>query len=452
MATTQREGLPAADWADAAIAPRSSVATGKDAVKRNLHYLVIEDLGAEIADAPPDDAELRQRISERVRKHLSSESTPLTAADREEVEKDVIDNILGYGPIQEYLEDDDVTEVMVNNYRTIFIESFGKIHRTDARFLDEGHLVRIIDKIVGQVGRRVDESSPMVDARLPDGSRVNAIIAPLALNGPMLTIRKFSRDPFTVQDLIGFGTLSPMLVRLLQACVEGKLNILITGGTGTGKTTMLNVVSQYIPSDERIITIEDAAELRLHQSHVLRLEARPANIEGKGQVAIRDLVRNSLRMRPDRIVVGEVRGAEALDMLQAMNTGHEGSLSTVHANSPRDAMSRIETMVLMAGFDLPVRAIREQVAAALDVVIHLARLQDGSRRVVEVTEVDGLEGDTIVMQDIFTFDYSAGRDESGRFLGSLKATGIRPKFTEKLAHYGISLPAEIFSLDGMPGR
>jgi len=447
MATTQREGSAALDWAGNTVSGRSGAATGKDAVKRSLHYLVIEDLGAEIADAPPDDEDLRRRIVERVRKHLSSESTPLSTADREEIEKDVVDNILGYGPIQEYLEDDLVTEVMVNNDHTIYIERFGKIYETGARFLDEAHLVRIIDKIVGQVGRRVDESSPMVDARLPDGSRVNAIISPLALNGPMLTIRKFSKDPFTVHDLIGFGTLSPMLVELIQACVEGKLNILITGGTGTGKTTLLNVVSQYIPANERIITIEDAAELRLHQDHVLRLESRPANIEGKGQVTIRDLVRNSLRMRPDRIVVGEVRGAEALDMLQAMNTGHEGSLSTVHANSPRDAMSRIETMVLMAGFDLPVRAIREQVAAALDVVIHLSRLQDGTRRVVEVTEVEGLEGDTIVMQDVFRFDYSAGRDADGRFLGSLKATGIRPKFTEKLGHMGIKLPAEIFSLD-----
>ncbi len=445
MATTQREGSAALDWANGTVSQRSESATGKDAVKRSLHYLVIEDLGAEIADAPPDDEELRRRIVERVRRHLSAESTPLSTADREEIEKDVVDNILGYGPIQEYLDDDLVTEVMVNNDRTIYIERFGKIYRTGARFLDEAHLVRIIDKIVGQVGRRVDESSPMVDARLPDGSRVNAIIAPLALNGPMLTIRKFSKDPFTVEDLIGFGTLSPMLVDLIQACVEGKLNILISGGTGTGKTTLLNVVSQYIPSDERIVTIEDAAELRLHQSHVLRLESRPANIEGKGQVTIRDLVRNSLRMRPDRIVVGEVRSAEAIDMLQAMNTGHEGSLSTVHANSPRDAMSRLETMVLMAGFDLPVRAIREQVAAALDVVIHLSRLQDGTRRVVAVTEVEGLEGDTIVMQDIFKFDYSAGRDEDGRFLGSIQPTGIRPKFTEKLGHMGITLPAEIFA-------
>jgi pilus assembly protein CpaF len=292
----------------------------------------------------------------------------------------------------------------------------------------------------------------MVDARLPDGSRVNAIISPLALNGPMLTIRKFSKDPLTASDLVGFGTLSPMLVGFLQSCVEGKLNILITGGTGTGKTTLLNVVSQYIPSDERIVTIEDAAELQLHQAHVLRLESRPANIEGRGQVTIRDLVRNALRMRPDRIVVGEVRGAEALDMLQAMNTGHEGSLSTVHANSPRDAMSRLETMVLMAGFDLPVRAIREQVASALDVVVHLARLRDGTRRVVEVSEVEGLEGDTIVMQDIFRFDYSASVDDSGKFQGRLKATGLRPKFTEKLGHTGIVLPAELFALESDPGR
>ncbi len=452
MATTQREISSAVDWAGDRVASGAASQRGKDAVKRNLHYLVIEDMGADIAAAPPEDAELRRRILERVRYHLGSEETPLSALDREEIERDVIDNILGYGPIQGFLEDDEITEVMVNNDSLIYIERFGKIEETDARFLDEAHLVRIIDKIVGQVGRRVDESSPMVDARLPDGSRVNAIISPLALNGPMLTIRKFSRDPFTVDDLVSFGTLSPMLVQFIQACVEGKLNVLITGGTGTGKTTLLNVVSQFIPVTERIITIEDAAELRLHQRHVLRLEARPANIEGKGQITIRDLVRNSLRMRPDRIVVGEVRGAEALDMLQAMNTGHEGSLSTIHANSPRDAMSRLETMVLMAGYDLPVRAIREQVAAALDVVIHLSRLQDGTRRVTEVTEVEGLEGDTVVMQNIFSFDYGAGRDATGRFLGDLQATGIRPKFTEKLANLGIRMPAETFAPHATGGR
>jgi pilus assembly protein CpaF len=441
-----------ADWSRDVISADSPLGqVSKDAVKRNLHYLVIEDLGAEIASGDPADLELRNRIEARVHRHLSSEATPLSALDREEILRDVVDNILGYGPIQRYLEDPEITEVMVNNANTIYIERFGKIYRTESRFLDESHLLRIIDKIVAEVGRRVDESSPMVDARLPDGSRVNAIISPLALNGPMLTVRKFSKDPLTAENLMRFGTLTPMLVDFLKSCVEGKLNVLITGGTGTGKTTLLNVVSQFIPSDERIVTIEDAAELQLHQSHVLRLESRPANIEGRGQVTIRDLVRNSLRMRPDRIVVGEVRGAEALDMLQAMNTGHEGSLSTVHANSPRDAMSRLETMVLMAGFDLPVRAIREQVASALDLVVHLDRLRDGSRRVVEVAEVEGLEGDTIVMQNIFRFDYSMGLDEQGRFRGHVKATGLRPKFTEKLEHSGIRLPAETFALEGGRG-
>lgn len=434
-------------WADDTIASSGLARRSKDAVKRNLHYLVIEELGSEIAAADSgDEQQLRERISRLAYEHLGQESTPLSALDREEIVTDVVDNVLGYGPIQRYLEDDEVTEVMVNNADTVYIERAGIIHETGARFLDEAHLLRIIDKIVGEVGRRVDESSPMVDARLPDGSRVNAIISPLALNGPMLTIRKFSREPYGVDDLVRFGTLTPELVQLLRSCVEGKLNILITGGTGTGKTTLLNVVSQFIPPGERVVTIEDAAELRLKQKHVLRLESRPANIEGKGQITIRDLVRNALRMRPDRIVVGEVRGAESLDMLQAMNTGHEGSLSTIHANSPRDAMSRLETMVLMAGYELPVRAIREQIAAALDVVVHLSRLQDGTRRVVEVSEVEGMEGDTIVMQRIHAFDYSMGRDEQGRFLGTLKPTGIRPKFSEKLEHLGIVIPADAFAL------
>jgi pilus assembly protein CpaF len=328
---------------------------------------------------------------------------------------------------------------MVNNAATIYVERRGKIFPADRKFIDESHLLRIIDKIVAQVGRRVDESSPMVDARLARRvSRVNAIVHPLAINGPMLTIRKFSREPFTVDDLINFGTLT-CDSWLSQACVTGKLNILISGGTGTGKTTLLNVVSSFVPNDERMVTIEDAAELRLHQDHVLRLESRPPNIEGRGQVTIRDLVRNSLRMRPDRIVVGEVRGAEALDMLQAMNTGHEGSLSTIHANSPRDALARLETMVLMSGLDLPVRAIREQTSSALHLMVHLSRLRDGSRRITQISEVEGMEGDTIVMQDIFRFDYSMGVDADGCYLGHLKATGLRPKFAEQLEYMGIEL-------------
>jgi pilus assembly protein CpaF len=424
----------------------------RDAVVRNLHYLIIEELGTELADADANEAELRVRIERRLSELLAEESTPLSAVERRQVITDVADNILGYGPIQEFLEDPEITEVMVNNASTIYIERFGKIYLTGRRFIDEAHLLRIIDKIVARVGRRIDESSPMVDARLPDGSRVNAVVHPLAINGPMLTVRKFSREPYTATDLIRFGTLSEQTTTFLNACVRGKLNLLISGGTGTGKTTLLNVVSAYVPHGERIVTIEDAAELRLSQEHVLRLESRPANIEGKGQVTIRDLVRNSLRMRPDRIIVGEVRGSEALDMLQAMNTGHEGSLSTVHANSPRDALARLETMVLMAGFDLPVRAIREQVSSALDVLVHLSRLPDGTRRVTQISEVETMEGDTIVLQDIFQFDYAMGVDAEGRYLGRLKSTGIRPKFAEKLEYMGIDMPAELFAPELSNGR
>lgn len=429
-----------------------STLTAKDAVVRNLHYLVIEELGTELATSEADEAVLRERIEFRLAELLDEETTPLSASDRKEVMANVVNDILGYGPIQEFLEASDVTEIMVNNSKTIYVERYGKIYPTDKRFIDEAHLMRIIDKIVAQVGRRIDESSPMVDARLPDGSRVNAVVHPLAINGPMLTIRKFSADPFMVEDLIGFGTLSADVAEFLSLCVKGRLNILISGGTGTGKTTLLNVVSSYVPSNERIVTIEDAAELRLHQEHVLRLESRPPNIESKGQVSIRDLVRNSLRMRPDRIIVGEVRGAEALDMLQAMNTGHEGSLSTIHANSTRDALARLETMVLMSGFDLPIRAIREQASSALDLIIHLDRLRDGTRRLTKVSEVEGMEGDTVVMQDIFTFDYSKGLDETGRFLGTLKSTGLRPKFAERLESMGIELRPDLFMPDHKGSR
>ncbi len=422
----------------------------RDAIKRELHLLLVEELGPDLAGQ--DVLALRRRAEKRLGELLDQETTPLSASDKREIVLDVLDNILGYGPIQSLLEDPDVTEIMVNNPETIYVEIGGRIHETDRRFYDEGHLLRVIDKIVARVGRRIDESSPMVDARLPDGSRVNAIIHPLAINGPMLTIRKFSHDPYTAQDLIGFGTLSPRVADFLSACVRGRLNVLISGGTGTGKTTLLNVLSAYVPGDERIVTIEDAAELRLGQEHVLRLESRPPNIEGRGQVTIRDLVRNSLRMRPDRIVVGEVRGAEALDMLQAMNTGHEGSLSTIHANSPRDAISRLETMVLMAGFDLPVRAIREQVASALDAIVQIARLRDGSRRIVQITEVEGMEGVTVVLQDIFYFDHSMGIGPDGRFLGRLKGTGLRPAFTRKLEHLGIATAGDLFAYEAPERR
>jgi len=446
LAGVEPESQPAQLYAAPSAAP-----TARDAIERNIHYLLIEELGAELDGLTDDNVALRVRIERKLSELLGQETTPLSAEDRREIITNVLDNILGYGPIQPFLDDPSVTEVMVNNAEMIFVERAGKIIQTNARFLDEAHLLRIIDKIVSQVGRRIDEASPMVDARLPDGSRVNAVIHPLAINGPMLTIRKFSREPFTVKDLIGFGTLDEKLATFLESCVQGRLNILISGGTGTGKTTLLNVVSQYVGDEERIVTIEDAAELQLHQNHVLRLESRPPNIEGKGQIAIRDLVRNSLRMRPDRIIVGEVRGGEALDMLQAMNTGHDGSLSTVHANSPRDALSRLETMVLMAGYDLPIRAIREQQAAALNLLVHLSRLRDGTRRVTKVCEVEGMEGDTLVLQDIFYFDYSMGVDDSGRFLGHVKSTGLRPKFSRHLEDLGISLPANLFEYEA-PAR
>jgi pilus assembly protein CpaF len=345
------------------------------------------------------------------------------------------------------LNDDEITEVMVNGPGAVYIERAGRIERTDASFVDATHLRRIIDKMVGQVGRRIDEATPMVDARLPDGSRVNAVIHPLAIGGPFLTVRRFSRDPYEITDLIAFGTLTTLAAEFLETCVVGRLNVIVSGGTGTGKTTTLNVLSSFIPAEERIVTIEDAKELQLHQVHVLPLEARPANIEGRGEVTIRDLVRNALRMRPDRIVVGECRSGEALDMLQAMNTGHDGSLTTVHANSARDTLPRIETMTLMAGFDLPVRAIREQMASALNLIVHLARLRDGSRRVTHITEVDGMDGDTIVLRDLFLFDYGMGVDEHGHFRGRLKATGVRPAFADKLEDVGIKVASEMFEAE-----
>jgi len=343
------------------------------------------------------------------------------------------------------VRDPDVTEIMVNGWDSIYVERAGKLYWTGSKFHDDGQLRRTIDKIVAKVGRRVDESSPYVDARLPDGSRVNAIVPPLAIDGACLTIRKFSADPYQAEDLISFGTLTRPVVELLDACVRGRLNILVSGGTGAGKTTTLNVLSSFLPDDERILTIEDSAELRLQQPHVVRLEYRPPNIEGKGEVTIRDLVRNALRMRPDRIVVGEVRGGEALDMLQAMNTGHDGSISTIHSNSPRDAMSRLETMSLMAGMDLGIRTIREQIASAINLIIHQARMKDGVRRFTHVTEIVGMEGDVITLQDLFLFDYGAGVDEEGRFQGNLKATGLRPRFLEKLQERGIAVPVEVFA-------
>ncbi len=414
-------------------------------LRGRLHFKVVEELGPTLYDRQMSDAELRLRVLEMLEWAIDQErALPLTGADRRALMNEIASDVLGYGPIDPLLNDPEITEVMVNGPYDVYFEKAGKLYKSDVRFVDETHLRRIIDKIVGMIGRRVDEATPMVDARLPDGSRVNAIIAPLAIGGPFLTIRKFAVDPYQEADLINFGTMTQRVADFLRACVRGRLNIIISGGTGSGKTTTLNVVSSYIPNDERIVTVEDAAELQLHQEHVLTLESRPPNLEGKGQVTIRDLVKNTLRMRPDRIVVGEVRGGEALDMLQAMNTGHDGSLTTVHSNSPRDTLSRIETMVLMAGFDLPIRAIREQVASAVDLIVHVSRLKDGTRRITHITEVEGMEGDIITLQDLFLFDFGMGIDDEGKYLGRLKATGIRPTFSEELEQRGIRLPADLF--------
>jgi pilus assembly protein CpaF len=412
-------------------------------IRRRVHRELQEILGPQLYNERSVEI-LEQRVRETLQEVLNREETPLTAADRTRITAEICDEILGHGPLEPLLRDPDVSEIMVNGPDHIFVERFGRILPVDAAFIDEEHLRRIIDKIVARVGRRVDEGSPMVDARLPDGSRINAVLPPIAIDGAVLTIRKFAADPYGMDDLISFGTLTKPVADFLAACVRTRLDILISGGTGTGKTTTLNVLSQFLPSDERIVTIEDAAELQLHQDHVLRLESRPPNIEGRGQVTVRDLVRNSLRMRPDRIVVGEVRDGAALDMLQAMNTGHDGSLTTVHANSPRDSLARVETMVLMAGMDLPVRAIREQAASALDLIIHQARLKDGSRRITHVTEVLGMDGDTITLQDIFLFDFKAGLDEYGRYRGTLKPTGIRPQFLDRFAEAGVAMPPETF--------
>jgi pilus assembly protein CpaF len=413
-------------------------------IKRDIHLRLVEELSDVIFRKNISDTELKTKVTTSTQKMVFETDFPLTHEERNKIISEIIDDIVGYGPIEEFLRDKEVTEIMVNNPSTIFVEKFGKIQKTQKVFIDENHLLRIIDKIVSKIGRRVDEASPYVDARLPDGSRVNIIISPLALNGPVMTIRKFSADPFTVDDLIQMGTCSRKLSDFMKACVKGRINILITGGTGTGKTTLLNVVSSFIPNDERIITIEDAAELQLNQTHVIRLESRPPNIEGKGAVVIRDLVRNALRMRPDRIVVGEVRGGEALDMLQAMNTGHDGSLSTVHANSPRDVLSRLETMVLMAGVELPVKAIREQISSAINLIIHMSRLKDGTRKIIKVAEVHGMEGEIITLQDIFVYDYSAGMDEKGKYKGEIKPTGLRPKFLSRIHDYGVDVPNTVF--------
>ncbi|HXX91828.1 MAG TPA: CpaF family protein [Acidimicrobiales bacterium] len=418
-----------------------------DSVHRRVHERLIGELGPELSEGNLSPDELRRRVTVLLQGALEEESTPLSLAEKVRLGEDIANDVLGYGPIQRYLEDPEISEIMVNGPERVYIERAGKIEQTATTFIDESHLRRVIDKIVGEVSRRVDEASPMVDARLPDGSRINAVIPPLAIGGPFLTVRKFSKDPLQVDDMVVNKSLTPALARFLEACVVGRLNVVVSGGTDAGKTTMLNVLSSFVPADERIVTIEDSKELQLRQEHVVSLEARPRNIEGRGEVTIRDLVRNALRMRPDRIIVGECRSGEALDMLQAMNTGHEGSLTTIHSNSPRDTLSRIETMTLMAGFDLPVRVIREQMSSAIDLVVHLARLRDGTRRVVQVSEVQHMEGDVIVMQDLFMFDFSMGIDDEGSYRGSLKSVGIRPHFADKLEDAGVPLDSELFEAE-----
>lgn len=413
------------------------------ALKLNVHRAIVEEMTSEqqkILDGTNRSRQdIENVISGYVQRVLEHNPFVVPRGERARLVSDICDEILGYGPIEPFLKDDTITEVMVNGPKKIYVERMGKLHLTGALFHDNAHLMSIIDKIVTPIGRHVDEASPLVDARLPDGSRVNIVIPPLSLIGPCVTIRKFSKTPFSVENLISFGTLSEEMAIFLRACVKAKLNIMVSGGTGSGKTTSLNVLSSFIPHDERIVTIEDAAELRLEQPHVVTLEARPANIEGKGAVTIRDLVKNSLRMRPDRIIVGEVRGGEALDMLQAMNTGHDGSLTTAHANSPRDVLSRLETMVLMSGLDLPVRAIRDQISSALDLIIHQERIQDGSRKITYITEVQKMEGDVIVLQDLFRYKQT-GFDENGKAMGQFVPTGLQPQFLSKFKAHNVEFP------------
>ncbi|MCI3926850.1 CpaF family protein [Paenibacillus sp. TRM 82003] len=406
-------------------------------LKNRLHKQILEEL----QQTPVED--IIPKLDAMAIEIIKDDETFRGSIDRKKVLDELVNDLTGFGPINPLLLDEDVSEVMVNGPEQVYVERDGKLELTNVQFRDAEHVMSVIERIVAPIGRRIDESSPMVDARLPDGSRVNVIIPPLALNGPTITIRKFSQDPFTMEDLIGFGTMSEEMATFLDACVKARLNIFVSGGTGSGKTTTLNVLSGCIPSDERIVTIEDAAELKLWQEHVVSLESRPPNVEGKGAVTIRDLVRNSLRMRPERIVIGEVRGGEALDMLQAMNTGHDGSLATGHSNSPRDMLSRLETMVLMAGIELPVKAIREQIAGALDLIIQQSRLKDGARKITHITEVQGMEGDTIVLQDLFVFQQQ-GLDATGKIYGKLMPTGVRPKFYERLETSGIYIPPSVF--------
>jgi pilus assembly protein CpaF len=415
--------------------------TKEQELKNKLQKKIMDEFKNE-----EDVEQLVPKIDSMASDIIKKEEDLFKNVNAKKVIEELINDVTGYGPINPLLQDEAVSEVMVNGPFMVYVEKNGRVELTDTKFRDNDQVMHVIEKIVSPLGRRIDESSPMVDARLPDGSRVNAIIPPLALNGPTITIRKFSKDPLTIENLINFGTVTREMATFLDACVKARLNIFISGGTGSGKTTTLNVLSTFIPNDERIITIEDAAELQLSQDHVVSLESRPANMEGKGAVTIRDLVRNSLRMRPERIVIGEVRGGEALDMLQAMNTGHDGSLATGHANSPRDMIARLETMVLMAGMELPIKAIRQQIAGAIDLIVQQTRLKDGSRKIVNITEVQDLEGDVVVLQDIFTYNQQ-GLDKGGKIVGKMVATGIRPKFYDRLEASGIHIPASIFNIE-----
>ncbi len=424
----------------------SDVKSPKERLKEKVHERVVEQLGSESLPAAEDDEQQRQRIRGSVEEHVitvgSEEDIHLSRNEHEQLIQELLNEILGLGPLEPLLAQPEVTEIMANGPDQIYIERDGKLQETEVSFNDTDHMMNIIQKIVAPLGRRVDESQPYCDARLADGSRVNVIIPPLALNGPTLTIRKFSEDPFDVNDLINFGTMTKEMAEFLRGCVECKLNVIVSGGTGSGKTTTLNVLSSFIPDGDRIVTIEDSAELQLQQEHVVSLETRPPNIEGEGEVTMRELVKNSLRMRPDRIIVGECRGAEALDMLQAMNTGHDGSLTTIHSNNPRECVSRLETLVLMAGMELPQKAIREQITSAVDLIVQQSRLRDGSRKIVSVTEVQGLEGDTVQLQEIFTFQQEGMVD--GKVVGELKPTGVRPSFFSRFKQEGIEVPSDMF--------
>lgn len=427
------------------IARKTEVAAKADPyskLKVKVHQQVVENLGKLKPEDTPGQS-VETQLETLVSAAVEQEVSLIPHAEKKRVIAEIVAEAVGFGPVQPLLEDDSISEIMINGPKQVYVERAGKLESTAVCFRDDSHVLHLIEKIVAPLGRRIDEGMPMVDARLPDGSRVNAVIPPLALNGPTVTIRKFAKDPLTCEDLLNFGTWSREMSVFLEAAVKGRLNIIVSGGTGSGKTTTLNVLSGFIPGDERIVTIEDAAELQLRQEHVVSLETRPPNIEGKGAITIRDLVRNSLRMRPERIVVGEVRGGEALDMLQAMNTGHDGSLTTGHANSPRDMLARLETMVLMAGMELPVRAIREQISSAIDLIVQQSRLRDGSRKITHITEVQGMEGEIIVLQELFVFEQS-GVDEKGHCRGQFRSTGIRPKFSEQLLASGINLPSSVF--------